>query len=212
MTDMNLDDQLQSALKKQALAEAKETTAKAEQREAEAKKATDAANRARENAADQDQRDRAKAEAENRRAIAEANVAAVKAYLPDATLKPLEGTVTTDDKSGIVAESVAYALVQSAAGKLADRLKNELISIKGDSRLLLATSRDFVASDWQYRTLRVQLDQLTSAAQAIVKVLAEPMSGARPAAGLTSRSSLPKITSFGTFTARRSRAKWPSST
>lgn len=141
----------------QAEAEHRRVLAEAAQKQAEAKKAEDAATRAVAKADEQDRRDAKKSDAETRKAVAEADAASVKAFLPGpSTLKPLEGKVTVDEKSGIVAEIAAYALLERAAKKMAESMDVKLKA----GRVLVVTERELAASDWPYHAVGQEIDRL----------------------------------------------------
>lgn len=162
----------------QKAAEARSAIAEAEQKEAEAKKLTALAEYAVASAEDQARRDAAKAEAETRKAVAEAEAAAVKAYLPAAaTLKPLEGDVTTDAASGILAETAAYALFEAAAEALAEKVDGRL----NGARVLVVTDRQLAGSDWAYHATKQGIKQLTDELGGLLTKLGESVTASVPA-------------------------------
>lgn len=90
--------------------------------------------------------------------MAEADAASVKAFLPGApTLKPLEGTVTAGDKAGVVAETLAYALMRAGVMELAEAVRE---AITEQARILVTTDRNLAASDWHYIATSSQLARL----------------------------------------------------
>src|SRR3954463_8706877 len=82
----------------------------------------------------------AKIKAEARSAIAEADRKQFDATLPAITGKALDGTVSTDDKAGVLADLVAYGVLGEVATAIASSLR-----IPAGAAVLLTDSRDLVA-------------------------------------------------------------------
>jgi hypothetical protein len=92
-----------------------------------------------------------------RKAIAEAQKATLAAQLPSGDTKPLEGKVEVGAKAGIVAQTVAYSLVENAAKGIAVKVKARLAGVTGAS-VLVVEDRRLVATDWPYEVIRGQLE------------------------------------------------------
>ncbi len=100
---------------------------------AEAKRDTKAAERDTNDGDAKAERIRLRQEAKTRQTVATADVASVKAFLPDeAQLKPLEGTVTADDKSGILAEALLYDLLTREVGAFVRESGSALAHLQGN--------------------------------------------------------------------------------
>ncbi|MFF1868229.1 hypothetical protein [Kitasatospora herbaricolor] len=91
------------------------------------------------------------AKAEARKAIAEADRARFKAALPESSVKPLEGRVDVGEKSGFVAELLAHAVLDRAAGEIVEALPD-------GARVLVIEDRNLLASDWPYVVVGDQLE------------------------------------------------------
>src|SRR5215470_5298332 len=102
--------------------------------------------------------------AEARKAIAEAQKAALASQLPSPEFKSPEGTVDLSDKAGLVAQLVAYEMLNAAAKTIA----NEVVEVaqKGHPgsklNLLLVDDRRLVATDWPYQIIHSQLTHESS--------------------------------------------------
>jgi hypothetical protein len=149
------------------LAEADHRAALAElaRKEEEARRAADEARRIRENAAVAAKREREKAETDHDRAIAEAQAATVKALLPvGSTLAPVEGTVSVDEKAGILSEIASYALLERAAKNVASSIVTAVGATDGavSAHVLVTTDRDLTSSDWHYHAVKQPIDRLTA--------------------------------------------------
>jgi hypothetical protein len=108
----------------------------------------------------------AKDEAETREKVATATSAWAKANLPGApALKPLEGQVTEKD-SGVLAEQVAYAMLGRAGEDMAKEL-----GLSGNDVVLVVADRNVVDSDWAYRAITTEMNQLRAEVAAIKPLL-----------------------------------------
>jgi hypothetical protein len=167
-----MDPDLQQLENEKKAADLREAIAKAKKAEAEARRDAEAAERSLAIADEKARRDAKEAEATTRKAIAEADAAAIKAYLPDKdpTLKPLEGSVSgLDDKAGIVAETAAYALFMRAAKLFVKQVKDKLD--KDNARVLVVTNPELTVSDWPYHAIRQQTDRLSKELDEVLKIL-----------------------------------------
>ena len=125
----------------------------------------------------------AKIKAEARSAIAEADRKQFDATLPAITGKALDGTVSTDDKAGVLADLVAYGVLGEVATAIASSLR-----IPAGAAVLLTDSRDLVADQGVLFELLRQLkrhetrltDTLTNLA-GITPVQNEGLAGVGPA-------------------------------
>ncbi|GAA3611657.1 hypothetical protein [Microlunatus ginsengisoli] len=81
-----------------------------------------------------------KIKAEARSAIAQADRKRFDATLPAVSGKPLDGTVTTDDKTGVLADLLAYGVLAEIATAIVGSL-----AIEPGAAVLLTDTRDLVA-------------------------------------------------------------------
>jgi len=88
--------------------------------------------------------------------IAEANLAALKAQFPPGESKPIEGKVTTDEKSGYVADLVAYHAMIETANIIAGKINN--LSLSEESRLIIVDSLDFCGPEVQLLQVSSQIN------------------------------------------------------
>jgi hypothetical protein len=95
--------------------------------------------------------------AEAEKAIAEANLAKLKAQIPTGETKPIEGKITTDEKSGYFAELAAYSAMVSEAGAIAEKVNS--LSLEGEKPcLMIVDSLDFCGPDAELHQVSNQLD------------------------------------------------------
>ncbi|MCM1988003.1 hypothetical protein [Methanococcoides seepicolus] len=97
--------------------------------------------------------------AESEKAIAEANKAKLEAELPaGATATPPEGTITTDDKFGYLAELVAYDTLTHQVEKLVKAVKDT--ELPKDCKILLVEDLNVAADDVHLLQVERQLETL----------------------------------------------------
>ncbi len=94
--------------------------------------------------------------AEAEKATAEAEKARQAAQLPTGAAKPLEGTITADDKFGYIADLTAYDAMMKMADAIAIKINNS--SLTPDAAILIVDSLDFFGADVQLLQLAKQLE------------------------------------------------------
>lgn len=124
------------------------------------------------------------AEAELSQRLAEAQAATARAalpQLPDAQLRPLEGKVTLGDRVGLLAQTVAHALL----GDGAEEIAQDVVAAKvaEGSRILIVEDRDLAAGDWQHAVVEAGLRGQRAAIEEAIGLFPQPAPHAAPPAG-----------------------------
>ena len=108
--------------------------------------------------------------AESRKAIAEAQQAELTARLPSSDVKPLEGKTEIGEGVGLVADLLAHAVLDRAAGVIRTETQTY---VDEDSWVLVVDDRELAGSDWAYSAVAGQLAQERAAIDAALEEVSE---------------------------------------
>lgn len=107
-----------------------------------------------------------KGSAEAEKAATDAKSAADSAASPAPTTKAPEGKVEVGEKTGLVADLVAHAMIRRAAEQISNEIPKQVL--KAESRVLLVSSPDLIGSDWPYMSISEQIEHHRAGLEAIL--------------------------------------------